>query len=208
MTTDIQRFFRCYAIAKEFLGYYWKHDGDYPELGRVRVENIQKAVEDLTGKKIVKKLVDFQAEHLRSVTEIYDDGTARIYIRENQKIEWQKYGAVKEYSHLLYDDPREDYEVDPVKILKFLTSNTPFQLDAGHTPAEVSEKMTEILTLEIIYPIEWREEDRAFLENGGQISELVEKRHVPAVHIQRGCSEAAIASSKAIWDAMNAARDD
>lgn len=203
MTTDVERYIRCFVIAREFLGYYWQHDGDYPEIGRVRIENIEKAVEIRTGKSIHKTLVDFDADHLRSVTESYRDGSAKIYIRKSQPIEWQKYAAVKEYSHILYDSPSEDYETDPVKILKFLTSNTPFELDAGHTPAEISEKMTEILALELIYPIEWREADRAFLDAGGKIEELVCKRHVPAVHIQRGCSLATIQTSKAIWKALN-----
>lgn len=204
MTTDIERYIRCYVVAREFLAFYWQHDGDYPDHGRVRVENVERAVEEMTGKKISKYLVDFPADHLRSVTETYSDGTAKIFVRKSQSIEWQKYAAIKEYSHILYDIPEEDYEVDPVKILTFLTSNTPFALDAGHDPAELSEKMTEILALEIIYPIEWRDEDKAHLEAGGQISELVEKRHVPAVHIQRGCSETAIATSKAVWAALNA----
>lgn len=206
MTTDIERYIRCFVIAKELLDFYWMHtDGDYPENGRIRVENVEKATELLCRKIISKELVEFEGDHLRSVTETYEDGTAKIYIRASQPIEWQKYAAVKEYSHILYDDPDEDYEVDPVKILKFLTSNTPFELDAGHTPAELSEKMTEILALEIIYPVELREADRAFLDGGGQIADLVEKRHVPAVHIQRGCAHNTINTSKAIWRALNKA---
>tara|TARA_R110002124_G_scaffold26676_3_gene95898 strand:- start:1554 stop:2108 length:555 start_codon:yes stop_codon:yes gene_type:complete len=178
-------------------------DGDYPEVGRIRVENVERATELYSGISITKELVDFEAEYLRSVTEKYSDKTAKIYIRSNQPIEWQKYSAIKEYSHILYDDPSEDCETNPLKTLSFLTSNDPFQLDGGHTPSELSEKITEILALEIIYPIEWRPKDRKFLDEGGAISDLVEKRHVPAVHIQRGCSDGAMATSAMLWKLLN-----
>ncbi len=206
MTTELERFLRCFILAKDLLEKYWMHtDGDYPDIGKIRVENVERAVEILTGTTISKEIVDFDGEHLRGVTEKYEGNIAKIYIRKAQPIEWQKYAAVKECSHILYDDPDEDYDADPVKILKFLTSNDPFQMDAGHSPAEISEKIVEVLALEIIYPIEWREEDRKFLEAGGAMADLVEKRHVPAIHIQRGCAESLISTSKAMWAAINQA---
>lgn len=204
MTTDIERFLRCFLVAKELLNKYWLHtDGDYPEIGRIRVENVEKATEILKGASITKEIVDFKGEHLRSVNERYSDGSARIYVRANQSIEWQKYSAVKEYSHILLDNPSEDYGTDPVKILEFLTSNDPFVFEGGHTPAESSEKMAEILALEIVYPLEFRQQDREHLDSGGSISDLVEKRHVPAVHIQSGSNPAVIQGSRRIWEMLN-----
>lgn len=162
--------------------YWWHTDGD-DDYGRVRVENIRRVVAALTGKKIIEERVDVQTKYIRGKTERYDD-SALIYIKEDQDEEWIRYTSIKEMCHVLNDVP-DEFEPDPAKTLKGLVADPGLNLTGIQSAALICEDVVEIMAREIIYCQSFRDGDAEFLAGDGTIEELVKKRGVPAVHIER-----------------------
>jgi hypothetical protein len=62
-----------------------------------------------------------------------------------------------------------------------------------------SERLAEITALELVYPLELREEDRKAFENGSTFAQIAARRKVPSAWVQRGTTATYIASCKAYW---------
>lgn len=198
MAADINKLIKCFQLAKKVVHYYWMHAPH--EDHRVRVENVQRVVELMTGKTIAKKLVPTGGQIIRGMMLRYD-ASVLILVRTDQPVEWQKYTTIKELCHVVYD-AQADFEPNPLKTLDQLVLKRGLDLDETLSPAIASERLAEIMALEILYPLEYREADSKALKNGKDIAELVELRHVPAVHIETATSETYIRGCKDIWEAL------
>lgn len=196
MSVPIKEMVRCFVLAKHVDHNYWWHTPT-EEGARILVENVQKVVSKMTGVEIEKEIVDIEENSIRGFIDRYP-GKAKIFITSGQSIPWQKFSVVKELSHILYD-MEDSYEPDPdVTMDQLLQYVGPF-LDGEMSAALLSEHIAEILAMEIYYPLEFRTEDHKFLKDGGDISELVEKRQVPQLIIERCTNEKYIESCKKIW---------
>jgi hypothetical protein len=197
MAADVTKIVKCFMLAKKVNHYYWLHTPDGSP--RPKIENIERVVEAMTGLKIEKKEVETHGSIIRGLTERYDD-RALILIRSDQPLEWKKYTAVKEYCHLVYDS-QDEFEPNPLETLDQLVMRRGLDLDEAVSPAIISERIAELMALEIIYPLEVRAEDAAALKSGGSkvMDDLVKLRHVPAVHIESAVREAYIESCQALW---------
>lgn len=197
MAADVSKIIKCFMLAKKVTHYYWLHTPDGSP--RPKIENIERVVEAMTGIRIDKKEISTGGSIIRGLTERYDD-RALILIREDQPLEWKKYATVKEYCHLVFDDDN-DFEPNPLETLEQLVMKRGLDLDEALSPAIISERIAEIMALEIIYPLEVREEDAKALRAGGtrKMDELVELRHVPAVHIESAVRDSYIKGCRGIW---------
>ena len=64
---------RAFYLAKCINHYYYMHtDGDWPQ-NRVRIENIEKVVELMAGKPVIKRSVAIDGDSIRGLTERYED---------------------------------------------------------------------------------------------------------------------------------------
>lgn len=200
MSDHQTRIVQCFALAKIVNHYYWIHTSADGEDGSVSVENLQKIIGLMVGITISKRLLKAESRYFRGWVERSADH-ALITIVAEQELAWQRFTHVKELSQILFDD-EEEFEPDPLVMLKDLTSDVSFGLSDDLTPAMQSERLAEALALELLYPLEYRRDDKAFLEAGGDIKELVEKRKVPAVHMRRTHSESYLESSEEAWRAL------
>jgi Zn-dependent peptidase ImmA (M78 family) len=200
MAADVNKIVKCFMLAKKVNHYYWLHTPDGSP--QPRIENIERVVEAMTGLKIEKKEVTTDGSIIRGFTERYED-KALILIREDQPIEWKKYTAVKEYCHLVYDS-EEEFEPDPVVTLDQLVMRRGLDLDEALSPAIISERVAEIMALEIIYPLELRGGDAEKLKTGDSktLGKLVALRHVPAVHIETATRQTYIEGCRNLWGVL------
>jgi hypothetical protein len=166
----------------------------------IRVENLVRVVQLMTGIQIEKRLVPTGGTIIRGLTERYAD-RARILIRKEQPIEWQKYATIKELCHIVYDEVG-DFEPKPINTLEQLVLRRGLDLDEEASPAMISERLAEIMALELAYPFEFRRKDRDALAAGGVVDAIVAKRCVPAVHIEGALSEGYIDACEGIWNIL------
>ncbi len=192
----------AFVAAANVLEEYWAHtDGDEKN-GVISIENTEKAIENLSGVTIKKQRIDFDGKIIRSKIEREQGGDAKIFLRSNQSDSWLRYASIKEYSHILLDD-KEDFEPDPTVTLIELFEKSGLFLDPNDSAAKRSERIAEILALELIYPFEWREKDRALIDDGGKVSDLEAKLGVPAAHIEKALHPDYIESCKQMWGLIN-----
>ena len=184
---DIQEFVRAYVIA--------------PDKVPVSVEDTQWAIEQKYELKISKELVDFPAVHIRGMIERYEDGRANIFIRLRQDTDaeinkyWHRFIAVKEMAHLAIDE-KEDWNTDGCRTIDELIKDHGFD---GMRPAaeEIqSEVLAELVAIEILYPMEFRQGD---LDRGATNSALAAEYEVPQYVVQRALAPGSMKRSRALW---------
>lgn len=190
----VNKMILVFAWSRRVVHHYWMHtDGD--EAGDVSIENVQQVISRLTGLPIEKLLVDFEGTTLRGNIERYDD-RAVIHVRAGLSPNWQRFTVVKEMCHILLDE-KEDWSTDVVTTISDLLSFS--GLDGDESAPLRSEKLAELMALELIYPLEFRDEDRAFLDAGGKVSDLADKRKVPPLWIERALAPGYIELCKDAW---------
>lgn len=182
-------------VAKKVNHYYWMHSPSDDQM--VRVENVQRVVELMTGKPIMKKLVKTGGQIIRGMTERYSDKSL-IFIRDEQSLEWKRYAAIKEFCHIAYDED-SDFEPDPRKTLSQLVARRGLSLLEEVSSAMLSERLAEISALEIAYPLEFRRLDAIDLAKGRKLEEIVRLRGVPSVHVEAATQGDYIAACEEVW---------
>jgi len=147
----------------------------------VSIENLHRVFACLAGIHIRKLLVDFEGGSLRGNVERYEDH-AIIHVRLSQSDYWQRFTVVKELCHVLLDE-KEDWSTDVVETISGLLAFTGLN---GEESAPIrSEKLAEVMALELVYPLEYRAEDRAYIEAGGKVTEVSDNRKVPPLWVER-----------------------
>lgn len=196
METNIVRLIDAYYLAKKVVHYYWMHtEGDTLE-GAVSVENIQKIVELMTGIKIEKFLVPSEGKFIRGFTD-RNHSTAQIYIADNQSDEWKRQTTVKELCHILCDN-EDEFQPNPKETIEHIIADEG-KFDEHSTPVAMSERIAEIVAIELLYPLELRDSDLVHLGEGASISALALTRKVPPRYIEIACNEQHIKLSREIW---------
>lgn len=197
MKPVITRLLECYAHVFLAEHYYWTHtDGDDAG-GQISVENLQRVIERMTKKKIIKRLVDFEGNVLRGNFERYDD-RFEINIRKNQPPEWIRFTAVKEMSHALNDQPSEYSAAGADTIKELLFSQS--LLDDDMSEQVRSERLAEIFAVELIYPVNFRTDDAALLEAGkATVRDIAKRRGLPLPVAQRHLHSEHLKAASELW---------
>lgn len=178
------RVLQSFLLARQVNHFYWLHtDGDEPG-GKASIENIEQIIERMIRLPINKYTVFVEdAPSVRGSFERYSD-RIDIYIRDGQGEAWAKFTTVKEYCHALMDD-KDDYSIDANDTLLQIKQFKGF----GESPDSLSqviasEKLAEIIALELIYPIEWRRDDMEARKGGELIKDISARRCVPSLWVE------------------------
>lgn len=189
---------QCFLWAGRVNHYYWLHTEADADDGSVSIENLQAVIARKAGIFVHKRLVDFEGSTLRGNIERYENFVI-VNVRASQSENWQRFTVVKELCHVLLDTP-DDWSTDVVATIVGLLA---FSNLSGEESAVIrSEKLAEVMALELIYPLEDRREDRAFIQAGGKISDLAERRKVPPLWIERGVADWYYEICEEAWKAM------
>lgn len=195
---------QVFVLARRVNHYYWMHTTADDNDGSVSVENLQEIIGRLAQLKISKWLVDFDGTSLRGNVERYSD-RVEIHVRKSLSPYWRRFTVVKELCHLLLDS-EEDWSVDVVTTISDLLSFSGF---SGDESAEIrSEKLAEVMALELIYPIEHRRRDKEAVANGAKTSDIATLRKVPAIWIERAHNEDYLSACEGAWEALVMLPDD
>lgn len=185
---DLQEFIQQYVLAANKLP--------------VSVEDIQWAIESKYGLKIEKRLVDFEARHIRGMMERYQDGTAKVYVRRaqtpdpEQNIFWQRFISVKEMIHLAIDEP-EDFSPRGTETIEELIRDHSFEAMKPAREEIQSEVLAELAAFELLYPMEFRLADTDAVTS---YSVLAVQYAVPDYVIERCLSSGYMKVARATWN--------
>lgn len=202
MTDITVKIIRCFELAKSVNHHYWVHTPDASQ--NMRVENIERIVSWMQGVRlpVEKWVVPYDdATFIRGLFERYDDRIV-IYIRDGQTPEWVRFTIVKELCHALIDEPG-DFSPKGEETIRDLIKYHGVTLDEISSAVLHSERLAEITALELIYPLEFRRADVAAISAGVKIPELVQKRAVPSLWIQRGLDPKYIEACEYFWKALS-----
>lgn len=201
MTGPAAKFLHGYSRVRHVNDLYWAHttaDAD----GRVSVENLEKAVTLITGLRVEKYIVTFKAEAVRGAFERYPDHV-KIFVRSDQSAVWIRFTVVKELCHALCDIP-ETYSVEPVRTIQGLLDHTDF-VPGEHVDGEVqSERIAELMAMELLYPFEIRDGDIKAKDAGLEtVRSLSEKRGIPSVWVERALEPVFTKFAHTMWGILD-----
>jgi Predicted Zn peptidase len=203
-TLLFNKMLQCFILARRVNHYYWVHTTGDDDPGATSVENIQKIVSRMSGMHIRKRVVDFEGSTLRGNEERFDN-KVMIHVRASLSTPWRRFTVVKELCHVLLDDA-EDFSTDVVTTIRDLLQFTGFN---GKESAEIrSEKLAEIMAVELMYPIEFRRGDKAALQAGAKIGDLAEKRQIPPIWIERALGDGWLEACELVWATIKNLPDD
>ena len=187
----------AYSCVRRVNNMYWAHT-TADSAGGVSVENLEKAVTIITGLRVEKYLVDFEAAAVRGAFERYPD-RVKIYVRRSQSGLWIRFTVVKELCHALCDLP-DTYSVDGVKTIQGLMNHGDF-LPTEHMGGEVqSERIAELMAMELLYPFEIRDGDLKARDAGVEsVRTLADKRGIPGVWVERALEPHFGKFAKTMW---------
>ena len=195
---------QVFVLARRVNHYYWLHTDAHGAQEAVSVENLQRIIERLAQLRIRKFLVDFDGSSLRGNVERYDDHVD-IHVRKSLSDAWQRFTVVKELCHILLDE-EEDWSVDVVNTISDLLSFSGF---SGEESAEIrSEKLAEVMALELAYPIADRRPDLVKIASGAKTSEIAASRKIPAIWVERALNEEYLTACEDTWKALASVPDE
>ena len=189
-------------VCRDVNHYYWAHlDGDAND-GSVVVPNLIKVAELLSGKALEVHRVDFRAVHISSVLIRWSDG-GLILVRADQSDDWVSFCTVKELCHFICDI-EEEFQVDPLKSLNQIVEDSADTLLISKSPTEIAEELAEMMALELLYPLENREEDVRLISDKASISEIAKKRKIPSSYLERALNPKYHSAICAVWKSLHA----
>lgn len=171
-----------FAKAKKINEAVW----DGADAGSLDIPRLKTIIERLYNVEITIRQVDFPAEHLRGLIEVYHGGKqAKVYIRQNQEDRWKRFVTVKELCHVIIDRP-EDWSHDGCDTIERLVLGEMAGFDGDENNGLRSEVLAERVALELAYPHEHRWADLERVRSG-QITTaaLAEQYNTPDEIIQR-----------------------
>lgn len=197
MASPAANLLHAYSRVRRVNNIYWQHT-TADAGGRVSVENIEKAVSIITDLRVEKYLVDFEAEAVRGAFERYPDHV-KIYVRQNQPPVWVRFTVVKELSHALCDVP-DTFSIDAVRTIQGLMDHQSFIPNEAMGEEVQSERIAELMAMELLYPFEFRDGDIEARKLGSEtVRTLSNKRGIPGVWVERALEPAFTKLAHAMW---------
>lgn len=173
-------FTKVHNIREEYRQYVIGNDTH-----RIRIEDLQRVVENMYGLSITKAEVDIAATFFRGMMERWND---RIHIRilASQAVEWKRFTTVKEMCHVVIDE-REDWSFQGANtihelILEFGLESAPDDANEAKKVSQ-SEMLAEVAAIELMYPFEVRGGDIRRLTAGETTLEQIAEYHQVPPHI-------------------------
>ena len=185
MADYIDRLLHRFGCVLEINNYYWKHTDGGDDGDRIRVENLVRAVSEITNQKIEKYVVDEESDLERSKCIRYAEGCVILVYKEADE-RWKRFSVVKELCHIACDDA-EEMQSDTVEALVSMLpehSDSVDDLGAGQ-PNQHAERLAEYAAVELLYPIDFRDKDIAFVESKAKTyTQISKERGVPEVFVE------------------------
>lgn len=199
MTPLAIKLVQAFSITKRVVHFYYVHtDGD-ENGGRTSVQNIKRIIERITQLPIETYRVTSDGPSVRGNFERYSDRI--VILVRSQSDEWERFTAIKELCHALIDG-EEDYSSEGVETIRELVTNNGW-LDDEASAQVRSEQLAERMALELIYPLEFRRQDMATVEEEG-FAAIGVRRGVPVTWVERALNVDHITACESVWKVLGA----
>ena len=138
-----------------------------PDRIPVSIDDLVWVVEQYAEVTVALQSVSFESAHLSGALELYDDRTAKIFVRSDLSTAEKRLVAVKELAHLIIDgdDAQSTLGVDTIRSL---VSPPALPRNGDMDPCRLSENLALVIAVELLYPHEYRREDRRKMEEADQ----------------------------------------
>lgn len=167
----------------------------------ISLEDLQRIIEQMYDLKIEKRLVPFEGQFIRGMMERWPDKIV-VSVRSQQEPDWMRFTATKEMCHCVIDET-EDWSTDGVDTLTDLLNEQIVAREDMAANAIQSEIFAELAAVELLYPMECREADRAALESNATTYVKIGTYHgLPAAMVSRAHSESYYDLAKQMWDTL------
>lgn len=167
----------------------------------ISIEDLQRIIEQMYDLKIEKRLVPFEGQFIRGMMERWPDKIV-VSVRSQQEPDWMRFTATKEMCHCVIDE-KEDWSTDGVETLTDLLNEQLVANENMAANAIQSEIFAELAAIELLYPIECREADRAALADNESTYVKIGAYHgMPAAMVARAHSEGYYELATKMWKAL------
>jgi Zn-dependent peptidase ImmA (M78 family) len=150
----------------------------------ISLKDLMWVIGDMYDIKVSIYEVDYVGEFTRGLIERYAD-RARILIRAGIHERLRKFVVAKELSHIIIDE-REDWSpLGSETIRKAMIERASLTELHRLSPSTMSETYAHAAAIELLYPLEYREDDAVKLQNGElTLQELADHYQIPPFLIE------------------------
>lgn len=167
----------------------------------ISIEDLQRVIEQMYELKIEKRLVPFEGQFIRGMMERWPDRII-VSVRSQQEPDWMRFTATKEMCHCVIDE-KEDWSTDGVDTLTDLLNEQLVAREDMAANVIQSEIFAEFAAIELLYPMECREADRAALEKNETTYVKIGSYHgIPAAMAARAHTESYYDLAREMWEAL------
>ena len=137
-----------------------------PDMIPVSIDDLKWVVGEFAEVEIEQHEVSFDSAHVSGAFQLYQNQTAKIYVRSGLSNNEKRVVAVKELAHLIIDgdDARSARGVETIRSL--VAPAFPPNGEMG--PIRMSERLAMLIAVELLYPHEYRREDQRQIMEGTQ----------------------------------------
>lgn len=133
----------------------------------ISLDATKEIIEEQTEYSVLIRSVSFQATHIFARVEKYKDHTATIDVRHDLSEQWKRFVTAKELLHLIIDKDEDMSPYGDETLDKLLTDgHIGIVSQNGDKPPAQSELIAEVAALELLYPIQNREDDLKAVSSG------------------------------------------
>jgi len=188
---------KCFALVRQINHFYWIHTESDENNGHVSIENIETVIERIIRLPISKFTVNKETRHTLGSFHRFED-RIEIYVRKELDPLVERFVVVKELCHAIMDES-EEYSTDAVQTIRELKKlKMPYINLEGAPLATRSEKLAEVMAVELIYPVEYRAADLSARTNGEPLASIAARRGVPPFIVEYALGEH-MEFCEAIW---------
>lgn len=162
MATTSEKLLAAFTAARDLNLELWQKVIDPASMS---IDDLHAVIEAKYNVRIALQTIDVEMDNVWGFIERYDHGRrADIYIVKNIPERWKRAVAAKELCHVVLDF-EDDWNKDGLDTLQRLGSIL-LEPDAPENAAVRSEQIAEICAWELLYPHEFRGNDKAELDGG------------------------------------------
>jgi Zn-dependent peptidase ImmA (M78 family) len=166
----------------------------------ISIEDLRWVVNDMYNVDVSIYEVDYEGQFSRGLVERYER-SARILIRGKMEKKFRRFVAAKEISHIIIDE-REDWSPAGDETIRSAIRERISLSDLENmSPSTVSENYALAASIEILYPLEYRHEDKNRLETGElTLDKLSDYYEVPLFAIELSLRDAYLKTVKELLE--------
>jgi hypothetical protein len=168
--------------------------------GYVTIKQFTTLVKQLKDVEIEIKEVNVETKFLMGFVERTNGGKkCTIYVGKNAKPREKRVALAKELCQILCDT-QADFSPNGLDTLERLCTNI-YDIDAAENVAYRSEVVAENVVIEVLYPLQYRNEDHSLVKLGrATVEDIADHYNLPVILVQKALADPFHSQSQKFWE--------